>query len=184
MTTDPVDVIRSEINDALDVVDRQAVERTANELDRADRVLVTGAGRSGFMAAAFAMRLVHLGLPVHLIGEATTPAVRGLDTVVAVSGSGSTAGTLRTAEDAVNASARVLAVTTDEDSALAKTAADVLLVPAATKHRRAGEVGTVQPLSSLFDQTTHVLFDAVCLRLAELRGVDNATARRAHVAGE
>ena len=39
---------------------------------------------------------------------------------------------------------------------------------------------TIQPLSSLFDQATHVVLDVVCLELAGRRGVDNAAARTAH----
>lgn len=54
------------------------------------------------------------------------------------------------------------------------------MVPAATKNRRAGEAASVQPLSSLFDQATHVVLDVVCLDLARRRGVDNATARGEH----
>ena len=53
-------------------------------------------------------------------------------------------------------------------------------MPAATKYRRAGEATTIQPLSSLFDQATHVVLGVVCLELARRRGVDNATARAAH----
>ena len=56
----------------------------------------------------------------------------------------------------------------------------MLTVPAATKYRRVDEPPTVQPLSSLFDQTTHMLLDVVCLQMAQRRGVDNATARAAH----
>jgi 6-phospho-3-hexuloisomerase len=63
---------------------------------------------------------------------------------------------------------------------MSATVDTVLIVPAATKYRRADEAPTVQPLSSLFDQTTHVLLDAVCLQLAERGGIDNATARAAH----
>jgi len=54
------------------------------------------------------------------------------------------------------------------------------VLPAATKYRRADEAPTIQPLSSLFDQTTHVTLDVVCLELAQRRGVDNAGAFRAH----
>ncbi|MHA6800669.1 6-phospho-3-hexuloisomerase [Bounagaea algeriensis] len=184
MTTDPLDLIRDEITGVLAETDREVVERFAVELDASSRVFVSGAGRSGFVASAFAMRLVHLGLAAHVVGEATAPAVRAGDTLVAVSGSGGTAGTVRTAEDAAGREARVLAVTTDEDSPLAGLARDVLLVPAATKHRRAGEAASAQPLSSLFDQCALVLLDAVCLRLAARRGVGNEAAKAAHVSGE
>jgi 6-phospho-3-hexuloisomerase len=99
---------------------------------------------------------------------------------VAVSGSGTTAGTVRVARQAEDVGASVRAVTTDGESELASLSRSVLVIPAATKHRRAGEASTVQPLSSLFDQATHIVLDVVCLRLAERRGVDNASARAAH----
>jgi 6-phospho-3-hexuloisomerase len=126
------------------------------------------------------MRLMHLGLTVHVIGETTTPSVGPTDTVVAVSGSGTTAGTVRVAEQARKIGASVLAVTTEAKSPLGLLASSVLVIPAATKYRLEGEAPTVQPLSSLFDQVTHLVLDAVCLDLATRRGVDNTTAKAAH----
>jgi 6-phospho-3-hexuloisomerase len=175
-----VDTILAEVSTVLSRVDRSQVTELADRLSAATRVFVTGEGRSGFMAKAFAMRLMHLGLDVHVIGETTTPSVGAKDTLVAVSGSGTTAGTVRVAEQAARVGACVHAVTTDQGSPLALTADTVLTVPAATKYRRADEAPTVQPLSSLFDQATHLLLDVVCLQLAEQRGIDNTTARAAH----
>ncbi|HEX7104781.1 MAG TPA: 6-phospho-3-hexuloisomerase [Acidothermaceae bacterium] len=172
--------VRGEISGVLDRVAAEEIGDLADRLAAADRIFVTGEGRSGFMAKAFAMRLMHLGLRVHVIGETTTPSVGAGDTVVAVSGSGTTSGTVRTAEQARSVGAAVHLVTTAPDSPLGQLADAVLTVPAATKHRRAGEAATVQPLSSLFDQATHIVLDVVCLRLAERRGVDNAQARSAH----
>ncbi|KPJ68548.1 MAG: 6-phospho 3-hexuloisomerase, partial [Syntrophobacter sp. DG_60] len=54
------------------------------------RIYVVGAGRSGMVARAFAMRLVHLGRKVFVVGETVTPALRKEDTLLAVSGSGKT----------------------------------------------------------------------------------------------
>jgi 6-phospho-3-hexuloisomerase len=178
--TDLIDTVLQEMTSVLAKVSRDEVAALADRLDAAPRVFVSGEGRSGFMAKAFAMRLMHLGLPVHVVGETTTPSVAKRDVVVAVSGSGTTAGTVRVAEQAVEVGATVHAVTTDPDSPLARHAEVVVTVPAATKHRRAGEAATIQPLSSLFDQATHVVLDVVCLELAQRRGVDNAAARAAH----
>lgn len=172
--------ILGEIDRVVARLDDADVDSLADRLDAAGHVLVTGEGRSGFMARAFAMRLMHLGLSVHVIGETTTPAVRDGDTVVAVSGSGTTAGTVRVAEQAQSVGAQVLAVTTDPQSPLAAAADAVLHVPAATKYRREGEAATIQPLSSLFDQVCHVVFDAACLRVALRREVTNDAARAAH----
>lgn len=178
--TDLVATIHAEMAGVLDQLDRSALEKAAALLAEAPRVFVAGEGRSGFMAKAFAMRLMHLGLAVHVVGETTTPSVGAGDLLVGVSGSGTTAGTVRSAEQAVKAGASVLAVTTDAESPLAGSAAHVVHIPAATKHRRAGEAATVQPLSSLFDQCSHVALDVVCLHLATLREVDNDAAGRAH----
>lgn len=169
-----------EIRGVLSAIEVDQIERLADTLHTASRVMVSGEGRSGLMARAFAMRLMHLGLAVHVVGETTTPAVTADDTLIAVSGSGSTAATVRTAEQARHVGAYVHAVTTDPGSAMAAAAAAVLVVPAATKHRRSHEAATIQPLSSLFDQATHLVFDVVCLRLAHLRGIDNTAARSAH----
>jgi 6-phospho-3-hexuloisomerase len=178
--TDLIDVILAEVSAALSRVERSQINELTDALSVATRVFVTGEGRSGFMAKAFAMRLMHLGLEVHVIGETTTPSVGAGDTLIAVSGSGTTAGTVRVAEQSSKVGAAVHAVTTDPKSPMAAAADTVLTVPAATKYRRADEPPTVQPLSSLFDQTTHMLLDVICLQIALRRGVDNATARAAH----
>ena len=178
--SDLIDTVLQEMTTVLARVSRDEVGALADRVEAAQRVFVAGEGRSGFMAKAFAMRLMHLGLPVHVVGETTTPSVADGDVVVGVSGSGTTAGTVRVAEQAVKVGAAVHAVTTDPDSPLARYADVVLTVPAATKYRREGEAATIQPLSSLFDQATHVVLDVVCLELARRRGVDNTTARAAH----
>jgi 6-phospho-3-hexuloisomerase len=175
-----ISTILDEITAVVPKVSQAQLGALADRLASADRVFVTGEGRSGFMARAFAMRLMHLGLAVYVIGETTTPSVRAGDTVVAVSGSGTTAGTVRVAEQAVGVEATVLAVTTEPESPLGRQAAACLVIPAATKYRRDGEAATVQPLSSLFDQVTHLALDAVCLELAGRRGIDNAAAKAAH----
>lgn len=172
--------ILGEIQAVVSRLDQAGLDGLADRLQAARQVLVTGEGRSGFMAKALAMRLMHLGLRVHVVGETTTPAVTAQDTLVAVSGSGTTAQTVRIAEQARSLGAEVLAVTTDPGSALASAASTVVQIPAATKYRKPGEAETIQPLSSLFDQVCHLAFDAVCLRLALVRKVDNAAARSAH----
>jgi 6-phospho-3-hexuloisomerase len=123
---------------------------------------------------------MHLGLTVHVVGETTTPAVGARDLLVAVSGSGTTGHTVQIAQSAAAAGARVHAVTSDPDSPLGQLAGTRLVLPAATKYRRPGEAPSIQPLSSLFDQATHLALDAACLILAGRRQVDNAAARAAH----
>jgi 6-phospho-3-hexuloisomerase len=74
----------------------------------------------------------------------------------------------------------VLAVTTEPDSPLSVLAADVVVVPDATKLRKAGEAATEQPLGSLFDQCCHVVLDAACLEVSRRRHVSLESSRRQH----
>jgi 6-phospho-3-hexuloisomerase len=172
--------ILAEVQQVLERIDDGQLDQLAAGLLKAPRVFVTGEGRSGFMARAFAMRLAHLGRPVAVLGETTTPPVSHGDTLVAVSGSGTTHGTVHAARAASDQGLWIVAVTSDPKSPLARLADRTLIIPAATKWRRAGEPATEQPLGSLFDQACHLALDAVCLHVARRTGADDRQTRSHH----
>ena len=172
--------IIAEITQVIDKLDEGQIVTFANELLAAPRIFVTGEGRSGLMAKAFAMRLMHLGLTVYVVGETTTPAIESYDTLVAVSGSGTTAETVHVVEQAKKSGCTIFVVTTNPESPLAKSTTLSLIIPAATKWRREGEIATQQPLGSLFDQCSHIALDAICLQIANSKHIDNETARERH----
>jgi 6-phospho-3-hexuloisomerase len=124
------------------------------------RVFVLGAGRSGLALRMTAMRFMHLGLQVHVVGEITAPAIVAGDLLLTASGSGTTGGIVRGAETAVAAGARVAALTTNPTSPLAGLAACSVIVPAAGKLDRSGAASS-QYAGSLFEQMVVVLGDAV-----------------------
>ncbi len=177
---DTLSTIVAEIEHVLSEVDEAQLATFADQLLAALRVFVTGEGRSGLMARAFAMRLMHLGLTVYVIGETTTPALQGTDALVAVSGSGTTEGTVHTVQQAQKLGSPIFSVTTNPESPLGTLASARLIIPAATKWRREGEVTTIQPLGSLFDQCCHIALDAVCLHIAERKKISNDAARQLH----
>lgn len=178
--TSPIATVRSELDGVLDQIDDAAVQGAADAVLGTPRVFAAGEGRSGFMAKAFAMRLMHLGLTVYVVGETVTPGFAEGDLLVAVSGSGTTAATQRSAQQVRDKGGTVLAVTTDGASPLAGLAELSLVVPAATKQRREGEADTQQPLGSLFDQCTHLLLDAVCLEITRRKAVSTDEAQGLH----
>lgn len=153
--------------------DADSAERLAALADRvrsADRVFLTGAGRSGLALRMTAMRLMHLGLDVHVVGEVTTPAITAGDVLLAASGSGSTAGIVRAAETAQVAGATVLAITTAPGSALADAADVVVVVPAAEKQDHRGSLSE-QYSGGLFEQSVMFIGDAVFHTLWQASGV-------------
>lgn len=126
----------------------------------ASRVFVLGAGRSGLALRMTAMRLMHLGLAVHVAGETTTPAIASGDLLLTASGSGTTPGIVRSAETAKRVGATVVALTTAAESPLADLADHLLLLPAAAKLDRSGEA-SAQYAGSLFEQGVVLVGDAL-----------------------
>ncbi|WP_217902229.1 SIS domain-containing protein [Siphonobacter sp. BAB-5385] len=88
------------------------------EISKAKAIFLVAAGRSGYAMRSIAMRLMHLGLAVHVVGDTTTPAIQSGDLLWAASGSGTTESIVRTAEKAKAAGARVVAITTNNASKL------------------------------------------------------------------
>jgi 6-phospho-3-hexuloisomerase len=175
-----LDRIIVEIKAVSGKIDNMQLEKIADLLIRSQRIFVIGEGRSGLMAKSFAMRLMHLGATVYVIGETITPSVEQEDVLIAVSGSGTTKQVVWTAEKARALGCKVIAVTTDPESELALSASLILHIPAATKYRRENELQTIQPLGSLFDQCAHLVFDTVCLEYGEKNHVDHGQAYQKH----
>jgi 6-phospho-3-hexuloisomerase len=140
--------------------DDPAAEQLAELISQAQRVFVHGAGRSGLALKMTAMRLMHLGLQVHVVGDATTPAVAEGDVLLTASGSGTTESIVRAGRAAVEAGARVALITTARESPLADLASATLVVPAAAKLDRSG-TASAQYAGGLFEQAVVLLGDAL-----------------------
>lgn len=138
-------------------------------INKAERIFLVAAGRSGFSLRAAAMRLMHFGLTVYVAGETTTPAIRKGDLLIAASGSGTTSTIVKAAEKAAAAGAEVVAFSTTTDSALAKLSALVLILPAAQKEDH-GKTVSAQYAGSLFEQALLLLTDAVFQTLWAIDG--------------
>jgi 6-phospho-3-hexuloisomerase len=145
---------------ALVRADSDGFTRVADLIAAAPRVFVLGAGRSGLALRMTAMRLMHLGLDVHVVGEVTTPAIARGDLLLTASGSGTTGVIVRAAETAASAGADVVLVTTAGDSDLASSATVALVVPAAAKLDRSG-TASAQYAGSLFEQSVVLIGDAL-----------------------
>lgn len=149
-------------------VDPAELDALVAELRPGRRVYLSGFGRSGLVARAFAMRLMHLGLDAAVVGETATPAISAGDVLIVLSSSGSGAPARAQVETARAVGADVVALSARRDVPLAELGARVLVVPSRT------EVATEQHAGSLFEQGCLVLADAVCSELRERLGVTTA----------
>jgi len=153
-------LIVNELDAVLANIDDREIAHIADLVEKAERVFVHGAGRSGLALRMTAMRFMHLGLTVHVVGEVTTPAIGQGDVLLVASGSGTTSGIVAAATTADSVGARIAAISTARVSPLAGLADAVVIVPAAAKLDRS-ETASEQYAGSLFEQSVALIGDAV-----------------------
>ncbi len=153
-------LVRDEISDTAAKIDAQEMAGLAGHLGQPGRVFVAGAGRSGLVLRMAAMRLMHLGMTVHVAGDTTTPAISSGDLLLVASGSGTTSGVVKSAETAAKAGARIAAFTTNPDSPLAGLADALVIIPAAQKTDHGSSVSR-QYSGSLFEQVLFLATEAI-----------------------
>jgi len=180
--------IAEHINKTIEKLNDAEVEVMIDEIQKADRIFLMGVGRSGLVAKAFAMRLVHLGLTAHVIGETTTPSITKDDLLVAVSGSGTTASVVKAVEIAKTMGTKVLAITSYPQSALGKLADHVVKIEGRTKVDSSNNdlkselTGYEQltPLGTLFEDTVLIFFDGIIAKLMAKLGKAESDMKHRH----
>jgi 6-phospho 3-hexuloisomerase len=179
--------IAEHINKAIEKLDDSEVNVMVDSIQGADRIFLMGVGRSGLVAKAFAMRLVHLGLTSHVIGETTTPSITKKDLLIAVSGSGTTASVVKAVEIAKTLGTKVLAITSYPQSALGKLADYVVNIEGRTKVDTTddlkGEIAGYEqltPLGTLFEDTVLIFFDGIIAKLMAKLGKGESDMKHRH----
>jgi 6-phospho-3-hexuloisomerase len=162
-------LILNELERTLAAVSEAEIAVAQRMILGAKRVFVMGAGRTGLALKMAAMRLMHLGLAVHVAGEVTSPAIGHGDLLLVASGSGTTAGPVHAAEVAVKAGARVLALTATPASKLGELAQGLVVIPAAAKEDRGGMMSE-QYAGALFEQSALLIMDAMFQAMWHMRG--------------
>lgn len=174
-------IMREAIRDIVDnlekmerEIDAETVDRFIDTLTSAGNVFVLGLGRSGLVAKAFAMRLMHLEINVFVVGETITPAINEGDALIAISGSGSTSYIVNAARIARERGAQVVAVTSHPESELGVIADLTVTVRGRTKidgeknymkRQIRGNHHSRTPLGTLFEISALVFLDGLIAEL-------------------
>jgi 6-phospho-3-hexuloisomerase len=168
--------IGDRVTAALERVDPALVARAVEILAKAPQTFVYGAGRSGIVGRAFAMRLVQTGLRAFVIGESVTPIVHRGDAVFILSGQGESYSSIQTANIVRREGAELIVVTGRSTSKLAHTA--TLLIP--LEFPSESEQPRLAPLGTLFESASLRLTDALVAELLVTCGESEATMRGRH----
>ena len=115
-------LILGRLDSILSETDSQNSARLLKLISESKRIFVTGAGRSGLVSRFFAMRLVHSGYQVSMVGEIVTPSIQAGDLLVVISGSGGTETLLPLLRKAKSMGANVAVLSMKAKSAMADIA--------------------------------------------------------------
>lgn len=183
-------MIAETLNEVINVLDREAIKAMIQKILEGERIFLMGAGRSGLVAKAFAMRLMHLGFSVYVVGETTTPAVKPQDVVIAISGSGETRSIADLGKIVKDIGSTLITVTSKKESTLGRISDIVMILPSKTKNdldeggylerNIRGDYKNMPPLGTSFEITSLIFLDSIIAQLITLTGASEAELKSRH----
>jgi 6-phospho-3-hexuloisomerase len=166
-------VIAAMPGDALDALQR--------ELLAARRVALHSAGRTGLVLRALTMRLFHLGIDAHMVGDVTAPPIAAGDLLLINASTGDLPSGLAHLESAHRAGARVAVITAVPSGQVAQFADLTLVIPAQTMRDDLGaRPASILPMGSQYELVLFVLTEILVLKLVVARGLDFVDLRWRH----
>jgi 6-phospho-3-hexuloisomerase len=174
-TLEHTSTILKEITSVLNGVNESDVALLKERLVAAPTIVLVGAGRVGMAVRGFAMRLAHMGLNAHMIGDATVPAVEAGDLLVVASGSGETQTIYDLVVIAKKNGADIALITGNPESRMGALSDIIVKVQAPSKVKAVEGFMSVQPMTTLNEQCLGIFFDAVVLGLMERTGETHDT---------
>ncbi|MDN6663381.1 MAG: SIS domain-containing protein [Tetragenococcus koreensis] len=175
------DDILSELSQSIQKIDKNELSDFLEQINRANHIFLTGAGRSGIAVQAFANRLMHLGFSVSLVGEISSPHSKAGDLLIICSGSGETSSLKSLAAKAQQSEIKIALVTMKKSSTLAQQADAVLILPGNAKGEAINnETAFSQPMGSAFEQLAFLTFDSLVLNLMDETGETSETMFKRH----
>ncbi len=169
--------IQQKTKSILESIPRENIDRVTEAFFTTNRTFVYGAGRSGLVSKAFAIRLVHLGFQTFVIGETIGAPIKKGDLVWIVTGSGETIPSVMTAEIAKKIGATLVVITGKKQSRITKFA-DIAIILSADCLEK--EQKQYAPLGTLFEASTWILLDGIIAELMKKKKETEESMRSRH----
>lgn len=169
-------LILDKIKDVLSSTDASFDKKLTHLLDGADRIFIAGAGRSALVARFFAMRLMHGGYNVYIVGEIVTPSLQKGDLLIVISGSGETEALIGFTKRAVSIGAGVALICSKESSTIGDLAGQVFTIGSQKDYTKT--LG--MPMGTTFELSTLVALEAVVSHLIHEKGIAEEVMRTRH----
>ncbi len=164
--------VLNELDKSLSVVDTESVEKFVSAIKDAEQVYFVGVGRVLISLQAICKRLAHLGIKTHYVGEITEPAITKNDLLVVGSGSGSSIFPLGIAKKANKIGAKIIHIGSNPNSEMSQLCEFMVRIPVRTKNYLPDEIDSVQPMTSLFEQSLLLFGDIVAKMIIDEGDID------------
>ena len=162
-----IELILGEIEAVFRSLNENQVSELCGEILQAKKIVVCGAGRVGMAIRGFGMRLGHLGLQAFTLGDSVVPSIGKGDLLLVASGSGETQTIYDLVEIAKKNGARIGLVTGNPESRMGKLADVCVQIKAPSKTKAVEGLTSIQPMTTLNEQSLGIFFDALVLDLME-----------------
>lgn len=165
-------LVLSECSMALERIDEDEVNNFIDMLLEANQVFFVGVGRVKLELEAFAKRLAHLGINVHIVGDINEPAMTSKDILVVGSGSGESLIPVAIAQKAKQIGGKIIHIGSNSKSTLESITDLMVRIPVQTKLYLNDEIVSKQPMSSLFEQSLLLFGDAVAGMIVDKKNIE------------
>ena len=164
------------IHKTIDTIDCALTDRLVDAIYGADRVFLYGAGRSGFVARCFAMRLGHLGIRVVRMSIDETDPSGERDLAIVISGTGSTQSSIFYARSSSDGGTTVACITENADSRLAEMSDIVIHLDAPYDEDRE----RYAPMGTIFEDSCLIFLDTLVVDLMNRLEETEESMRKRH----
>jgi len=172
--------VKQEIFAVLQTVSPVQIDHFISLILSANRIVVCGAGRVGYVSKAFAMRLKHLGFDAYSLGDSNLPSLSSKDLLIVNSGSGETQTIFDLTQKAASQKVIIATVTASPQSRIAKLSSHIIKLQAPTKTQKHTKNVTIQPMTTLNEQCLWLFYDILVLLLMQKTGKSEQDLWKAH----
>lgn len=169
-------LVLDKITSILEATDASYDGKLTEILDKASRIFVSGAGRSGLIGRFFAMRLMHSGYDVSVVGEIVTPSIKKGDLLIVISGSGETEQLIAFTKKAKEIGAQIVLISAKSDSTIGDMADAVFQVGKADQYSKVKGM----PMGTVFELSTLIFLEAMVSHIIHEKGIAEEEMRARH----
>jgi 6-phospho 3-hexuloisomerase len=169
-------LVVEKISSILEATDSSYDAKLTQTLDEAKRIFISGAGRSKLVGNFFAMRLVHAGYDVSVVGEIVTPSIKSGDLLVIISGSGETEQLIAFTKSAKKVGAKIVLISAKADSTIGDMADAIFQIG------RSEQYGKVKgmPMGTVFELSTLLFLESTISHIIHDKGIPEEIMRERH----